>query len=137
MIGRWRRDRTFHSRQPGYGEALRLGATVCLVLLIFASGCAHSPTPSTPGTFDGTWTTAQVGYDVHVMGPLGTASRPRSAGVQEGDPVFRMISMEGMRFTARQWLADGAWHTVSGELRQDGRLYCTDGRTSWVLERRQ
>jgi hypothetical protein len=88
------------------------------------------------GTFDGTWTSAQIGYDLHVMGPLGTAVRARAAGVQDGDPVFRMTSMEGMHFNARQWLTDGAWHTVFGELRQDGKLSCTDGSTSWVLERR-
>jgi len=137
MTGRWRRDRTFHSQQPERGDVLRLAATFCLALVTFPSGCAQTQTPPVPGMFDGIWTSAQVGYDVHVMGPLGTAIRTRAAGVQEGDPVFRMTSIEGMRFTARQWFTDGTWHTVSGELRQDGKLYCTDGRTGWVLERRE
>jgi len=136
MTGRGRKDRIFHSRRLHGGDELRLFATLCLIVVSVTSGCVPSPAPPVPGTFDGTWTSAQIGYDLHVMGPLGTAVRARAAGVQDGDPVFRMISMEGMRFAARQWLTDGAWHTVSGELRQDGKLSCTDGRTSWVLERR-
>ncbi len=137
MIGRWRSDLTLQSTQTICGDALRLVATCCLALLPFTSGCSHTPIPPLPGTFDGVWKSAQFGYEVHVMGPLGTALRTRAAGVQDGDPVFRMISMEGLHFTARQWFTDGAWRTVTGDLRQDGKLYCTDGRSSWVLERRQ
>ncbi len=136
MIGCWRTDRFSQRVQPGWTHARRAVIALSLYLAAGASGCAYTPIPPMPGTFDGTWTSAQLGYDVHVNGPLGTAIRTRAAGVQEGDPVFRMISMEGMHFTARQWFTDGAWQTVSGELRQDGKLYCTDGRTTWVMERR-
>ncbi len=89
------------------------------------------------GLFDGTWVSPQLGYDVQLQEPFGVAMQTRITAVQNGDPVFRMVSSEGERFTARQWLSDGTWHTVTGELKQDGKLYCSDGAKNWVMERRQ
>jgi len=60
----------------------------------------------------------------------------KAAGLQDGDPVFRLLSLDGTRFTARRLVADGGWHTVTGERKQDGKLYCSDGVKNWVMERR-
>jgi hypothetical protein len=85
--------------------------------------------------FDGTWSSPNLVYDLELQGPFGLAVRPRTDAVRDGDPVFRMSGTEEHRFTGRQWLADGKWHTVTGELKQDGRLHLTDGTATWTLER--
>jgi hypothetical protein len=106
-----------------------------LVGLVWLQGC-HSPPPLVAVNLDGTWVSPQLGYDLELVGPLGVAMQVRSGTVQNGDPVFRIISLEGTRFTARQWLKDGAWHTVTGEWK-DGKLYCRTGETEWVLEKKK
>ena len=105
-----------------------------LTALVMA--CAAGPPVPLHGPFDGTWVSPQLGYDLHLQEPLGVAARPRIAAIETGDPVFRMTSSEGKRFTARQWMTDGAWHTVTGELKPDGRLSCSDGAKTWMMERR-
>lgn len=104
-------------------------------LTAFMVGCVAGPPIPIQGPFDGTWVNPQLGYDIHLQEPLGVAARPRIATVESGDPVFRMTSSEGRRFTARQWMTDGAWYTVTGELKQDGTLACTDGSKTWIMER--
>ena len=105
-------------------------------LTALAIGCAAGPAIPLQGPFDGTWGSAQLGYDIHLQEPFGVAARPRIAAVESGDPVFRMTSSEGNRFTARQWMTDGTWHTVTGELKPDGTLSCSDGIKTWIMERR-
>ncbi len=106
-------------------------------LTALAMGCAAGSPVPLQGPFDGTWVSPQLGYDLHLQEPFGVAARPRIAAVETGDPVFRMTSSEGKRFTARQWMTDGAWRTVTGELKPDGTLYCSDGAKTWVMERRR
>jgi len=105
-------------------------------LTALAMACAAGPPVPLHGPFDGTWVSPQLGYDLHLQEPFGVAARPRITTIETGDPVFRMTSSEGKRFTARQWMTDGAWHTVTGELKPDGRLSCSDGAKTWIMERR-
>ncbi|MGH7254047.1 MAG: hypothetical protein ACREIE_09645 [Nitrospiraceae bacterium] len=121
-------------RTPNSARPLLVMAGAGLTAL--AIGCAVGPPVPLQGPFDGTWVSPQLGYDLHLQEPLGVAIRPRIAGVESGDPVFRMTSFEGRRFTARQWMPDGTWHTVTGELKPDGRLSCSDGAKTWMMERR-
>ncbi|MBI4400292.1 MAG: hypothetical protein HY581_01500 [Nitrospirae bacterium] len=111
-------------------------AIIGLWLAALAGGCASGPSAPAPGVFDGIWASSQLAYDVELNGPLGVASRARAGNVQDGDPVFRMISAEGTHFTARQWFSDGGWHTVTGELKPDGTLHCRSNGSTWVMERK-
>ena len=43
---------------------------------------------------------------------------------------------ETMRFSGRQLLPDTTWHEFTGELKADGKIDCTDGKSSWTLERK-
>ena len=112
------------------------GGTASACLTALALGCAAERPVPLHGPFDGTWASPQLGYDLHLQEPIGVAVRPRIAGVQSGDPVFWMTSFEGSHFTARQWMPDGIWHTVTGELKPDGTLACSDGAKTWIMERR-
>ncbi|MEW6543303.1 MAG: hypothetical protein AB1411_06790 [Nitrospirota bacterium] len=116
-------------------------AGILLGSAALAAGCVHQPVLPT-GTFDGTWSSAQLPYDIELNGSLGRAVHVRGQeaegrGLRDGDPILRLISEEGSRFTARQWMPDGTWRTVTGELKQDGTLSCGDGQKSWTLERRK
>jgi hypothetical protein len=99
------------------------------------ASCSHREMAETPMPFDGVWSNSGLAYDVELQGPFGLAVRSRDEAVRDGDPIFRMTGFEERRFTGRQWMADGKWHTVLGELKQDGKLHLTDGTTKWTLER--
>lgn len=108
-----------------------LAGVLCLAGL---QGCI-TPAPPPAVNLDGIWVSPHLSYDLELLGPLGVAVQVRSGTAQNGDPVFRIVSLEGTRLTARQWLNDGAWHTVTGEWK-DGKLYCQADGAQWVLERR-
>lgn len=112
---------------------IRLLILVGLLLTASVAGCAYRPQVD---GFEGTWGSSELAYEIQFHGPIGVAAHARAAGLQDGDPVFRLLSMDGTRFTARQLFADGGWHTVTGERKQDGKLYCSDGVKNWVMERR-
>jgi hypothetical protein len=116
-------------------SARPLPAMAAAWLTALAMGCAAGPPIPLQGPFDGMWVSPQLGYDIHLQEPFGVAARPRITTVETGDPVFRMTSSEGKRFTARQWMTDGAWHRVTGELKPDGTLSCSDGAKTWIMER--
>lgn len=122
-------------QSPNFTGPLLAVAGLRLATLI--TGCAYGSAAPMSGLFDGTWVSPLLGYDVQLQEPFGVAMQTRITAVQNGDPVFSMVSSEGKRFTARQWLSDGTWHTVTDELKQDGKLYCSDGAKKWVMERRQ
>lgn len=112
---------------------IRLLILVGLLLAASVAGCAYSrPLDG----FEGTWGSSELAYEIQFHGSVGVAAQARAAGLQDGDPVFRLLSVDGPRFTARQLFADGGWHTVTGERKQDGKLYCSDGVKTWVMERR-
>ncbi len=104
-----------------------------LLLTASVASCAYRPPLD---GLEGTWGSSELGYEIQFHGPFGVAAHAKAAGLQDGDPVFRLLSMDGTSFTARQLFADGGWHTVTGERKQDGKLYCSDGVKSWVMERR-
>lgn len=111
----------------------RLLILISLWLLASATGCIHRPPLD---GFDGTWSSPQLPYEIQFHGPIGVAAQAKTTGLQDGDPVFRLLSLDGTEFTARQLFADGGWRTVTGERKQDGKLYCSDGVKNWVMERR-
>jgi hypothetical protein len=104
-----------------------------LSVSILLAACAHRDSGVPPSLFDGTWQSPSLGYDFELQAPLGLALRPRSKSAQDGDPVFRMTSNEGSRFTGRLWMDDGTWHSVTGELKPDGTLQMSNGSKSWTL----
>ena len=106
---------------------------VGLWLIASAISCAHRPPLD---GFEGTWGSSELAYEIQFHGPIGLAAHARAAGLQDGDPVFRLVSLDGRGFTARQLFADGGWRTVTGERKHDGKLYCSDGVKNWVMERR-
>jgi hypothetical protein len=108
-----------------------------LALTALLIACSHQDAATTSMPFNGTWSSPNLAYDMELQGPFGLAVRSRSDAVKDGDPVFRMIDTEEHRFSGRQWLADGKWHTVTGELKQDGKLYLTDGTGNWTLEKQR
>jgi hypothetical protein len=116
---------------PGPGRL----SLLCITLAAGLTSCSHRDMAETAMPFDGVWSNSSLGYDVELQGPFGLAVRSRDESVHDGDPIFRMTGCEETRFTGRQWMADGKWHTVSGELKQDGKLHMSDGITHWTLER--
>ncbi len=115
---------------------MQVRLALCLIagLLI---GCAHEPPPPATSAFDGIWTSAQLDYDIALSGMIGLAERSRAKGIQDGDPVLRLSAMEGARVTARQWLPDGEWHTVTLERAADGTVTGSDGARAWTLRRKE
>lgn len=95
------------------------------------------PPPPVSGPFDGIWTSPHLGYDFMIDGHAGRAINSSRVEIHRGDEVFQMIALdEDMRFSGKQLLPDGTWHEFIGELKADGKIYCTDGKSSWVLERK-
>jgi hypothetical protein len=43
---------------------------------------------------------------------------------------------DDMRFSGKRLLSDGTWHEFIGKLKADGKIYCNDETSSWVLERK-
>ncbi len=109
--------------------------TFCLIAGL-VMGCVHEAPPPATNAFDGMWTSAQLDYDIALSGMIGLAERTRAKGIQDGDPVLRLSAMEGKRVTARQWLPDGQWHTVTLEQVTDGTVTGSDGVRSWTLRRK-
>jgi hypothetical protein len=62
-----------------------------LWLIASATGCAHRPPLD---GFEGTWGSPELAYEIHFDGPIGVAVHAKAAGLQDGDPVFRLLSME-------------------------------------------
>jgi len=104
---------------------------ISLCLITSVTGCVYS---APADGFGGTWSSPQLPYEIQFHGPIGIAAQAKTAGLQDGDPVFRLLSLDGTRFTARQLFTDGSWHTVTGERKQDGKLYCSDGVKNWIME---
>ena len=112
--------------------------TACLCLAFVATACAAGgPPPPIEGPFDGVWTSPHLGYDFIITGPKGRAVSSSRATIHRDELVFEILGInESMQFRGKQLLSDGTWHEFAGELKFDGRIECTDGRTSWVLERK-
>jgi hypothetical protein len=110
----------------------------CLCLAFVATACAPGgPPPPIEGPFDGIWTSPHLGYDFIISGPKGRAISSSRATIHRDDVVFEITGLgEDVQFSGKQLLPDGAWHAFTGELKPDGRIACTDGKSSWVLERR-
>jgi hypothetical protein len=112
--------------------------TACLCLASGAAACTPGgPPPPIEGPFDGVWTSPHLGYDFVIIGTKGRAVSSSRATIHRDELVFQITGMgEDMRFSGKQLLSDGAWHEFIGELKVNGRIECTDGKTSWVLERK-
>lgn len=115
-----------------------LTLTACLCLMFGAAACeTGGPPPPIEGPFDGIWTSPHLGYDFIIIGSKGKAVSSSRATIHRGDFVFEMTGIsEDMRFSGKQLLSDGTWHEFVGELKFDGKIACTDGKSSWVLERK-
>ena len=74
---------------------------ISLCLIMSVTGCVYSPPVD---GFDGTWSSPQLPYKIQFHGPIGVAAQAKAAGLQDGDPVFRLLSLDGTMFTARQLL---------------------------------
>ena len=102
----------------------------------FAYGTGGPPQPI-DGPFDGIWTSPHQGYDFIIDGPKGKAISSSRATIHRDDLVFEITALgEDMRFSGKQLLSDGTWHEFTGELKYDGKIHCSDGTSSWVLERK-
>jgi len=112
--------------------------TACLCLALGATACGTGgPPPPIDGPFDGIWTSPHLGYDFLLDGRLGKAISSSRATIHRGDQVFQMVAIDDdMRFSGKQLLSDDTWHEFIGELKADGKIYCSDGKSSWVLERK-
>ena len=117
-------------------RAAWLALVVCVAL--GASACeTGGPPPPIDGPFDGIWTSPHLGYDFLLDGRVGKAISSSRATIHKDDQVFQMVALDDdMRFSGKQLLSDGTWHEFIGELKADGKIYCTDGKSSWVLERK-
>ena len=72
-----------------------------------------------------------------IDGPRGKAISSSRATIHKDELVFEMATLDDdMRFGGKQLLSDGTWHEFIGELKADGKIYCNDGKSSWVLERK-
>ena len=115
----------------------RLASAACLLLGIIAACGTGGPPPPIAGPFDGIWTSPHLGYDFMIDGPVGKAISSSRVTIHRDDQVFHMMALdEDMRFSGKQLLSDDTWHEFVGELKADGKIYCSDGRSSWVLERK-
>ena len=80
---------------------------------------------------------AHLGYDLIIDGSKGNAISSSRATIHKDDQVFQMVALgEDMHFSGKQRLSDGTRHEFLGELKGDGKIYCTDVKTSWVLEQK-
>ena len=106
--------------------------------VLAVSACSTAgPPPPVAGPFDGVWTSPQLGYDFQVDGPVGRAVQSSRTAVHTKEEVFRMTALDDtMRFSGTQLMPDGTWHEFAGELKPDGKIYCRDGHSTWVLERK-
>jgi hypothetical protein len=115
---------------------LILAASVCIAFGAAACGTGGPP-PPIDGPFDGIWTSPHLGYDFIIDGPRGKAISSSRATIHKDELVFEMTTLDDdMRFGGKQLLSDGTWHEFIGELKADGKIYCNDGKSSWVLERK-
>ena len=113
-----------------------LALAVCLALGATACGTGGPP-PPIDGPFDGIWTSPHLGYDFLLDGRKGKATNSNRATIHRDELVFEMMAIDDdMRFSGKQLLSDDTWHEFIGELKADGKIYCTDGTSSWVLERK-
>lgn len=117
-------------------RAAWLALALCTALGASACGTGGPP-PPIDGPFDGIWTSPHLGYDFIIDGPKGKAISSSRATIHADELVFEMTTLdEDMRFSGKQLLSDGTWHEFIGELKADGKIYCNDGKSSWVLERK-
>jgi hypothetical protein len=115
---------------------LRFGIFAAILCTAVACGTGGPP-PPIDGPFDGIWTSPHLGYDFVIDGREGRAISSSRAEIHKGDVVFKMMALEEtMRFSGRQLLPDNTWHEFTGELKADGKIDCTDGKSSWTLERK-
>ena len=113
-----------------------LALAVCVALGATACGTGGPP-PPIDGPFDGIWTSPHLGYDFLLDGRKGKAISSSRATIHRDELVFEMMAIDDdMRFSGKQLLSDDTWHEFIGELKADGKIYCTDGTSSWVLERK-
>ncbi|MSQ77929.1 MAG: hypothetical protein EXR97_05720 [Nitrospiraceae bacterium] len=117
-------------------RAAWLALALCVTLGAAACGIGGPP-PPVDGPFDGIWTSAHLGYDFMIDGSQGKAISSSRATIHKDDQVFHMMALDDdMRFSGKQLLSDGTWHEFVGELKADGKIYCNDGTSSWILERK-
>ena len=113
-----------------------LALAVCVALGATACGTGGPP-PPIDGPFDGIWTSPHLGYDFLLDGRVGKAISSSRATIHRDELVFEMMAIDDdLRFSGKQLLSDDTWHEFIGELKADGKIYCTDGKSSWVLERK-
>jgi hypothetical protein len=117
---------------------IRIGRIGLLIAIGAASACAPGgPPPPIEGPFDGIWTSPHLGYDFIIIGPHGKAINSSRTTIHRDDMVFEITGLgDDMRFSGKQLLSDGAWHEFIGELKADGIIHCSDGKSSWTLERK-
>jgi hypothetical protein len=123
---------------PPSTRPLRAALLMLAACLMLTAACGTGgPPPPIDGPFDGIWTSPHLGYDFIIDGPRGRAISSSRATIHKDEPVFEMTSLDDdMRFSGKQLLSDGTWHEFTGELKADGKIYCNDGKSSWVLERK-
>jgi len=123
---------------PSVHPARTAWLALALCVAIGAASCGTGgPPPPVSGPFDGIWTSPHLGYDFIIDGPRGKAVSSSRATIHRDDLVFEMTALgEDMRFGGKQLLSDGTWHEFTGELKYDGTIHCSDGTSSWVLERK-
>ena len=106
-----------------------------LLLVGTLAACSHDAPFTGSNPLDGTWTSAQLPYDIVFHGMIGLAEGVRTKALQDGDPVLRLSAIEGSHMTARLWTPDGQWHSIVMDRREDGSLLCSDGAHQWTLTR--
>ena len=117
---------------------LRVTLVMLAACIMLTAACGTGgPPPPIDGPFDGIWSSAHLGYDFIIIGPRGKAVSSSRATIQRDDLVLEITGIgDDMRFGGKQLLSDGTWHEFIGELKADGKIYCSDGKSSWVLERK-
>jgi hypothetical protein len=123
---------------PSVHPARAAWLALAVYVALGAAACGTGgPPPPVDGPFDGIWTGPHLGYDFMIDGSVGKAISSSRATIHKDEQVFQMVALDDdMRFSGKQLLSDGTWHEFIGELKADGKIYCNDGKSSWVLERK-